>query len=95
MATKTKVQKRLSKPEKVTNEELNKIQRLLDNMNRAQVQIGGIEVQKYEMLQSISMLRNQLIVLRDDLKKNYGTDDVNIDTGVINYNKNEQANKKD
>ena len=95
MATKTKVSKRLSKPEKITNEELNKIQRLLDNMNRAQVQIGGIEVQKYEMLQSISMLRNQLIVLRDDLKKNYGTDDVNIDTGVINYNKNEQANKKD
>ena len=95
MATKTKVSKRLSKPEKITNEELNKIQRLLDNMNRAQVQIGGIEVQKHEMLQSISMLRNQLIVLRDDLKKNYGTDDVNIDTGVINYNKDEQANKKD
>ena len=95
MATKTKVQKRLSKPEKVTNEELNKIQRLLDNMNRAQVQIGGIEVQKHEMLQSISMLRNQLMVLRDDLKKSYGTDDVNIDTGVINYNKDEQANKKD
>jgi len=95
MATKTKVQKRLSKPEKVTNEELNKIQRLLDNMNRAQVQIGGIEVQKHEMLQSISMLRNQLMVLRDDLKKSYGTDDVNIDTGVINYNKDEQTNKKD
>ena len=95
MATKTKVQKRLSKPEKVTNEELNKIQRLLDNMNRAQVQIGGIEVQKHEMLQSISMLRNQLMVLRDDLKKSYGTDDVNIDTGAINYNKNEQTNKKD
>ena len=95
MATKTKVKKRLSKPEKVTNEELNEIQRLLDGMNRAQMQVGSIEVQKNEILQTISMMRNRLTIVREDLKKNYGTDDVNIDTGVINYTKNEQANKKD
>tara|TARA_R100000315_G_scaffold29377_1_gene11637 strand:- start:92 stop:379 length:288 start_codon:yes stop_codon:yes gene_type:complete len=95
MATKTKVNKRLSKPEKITNEELNKIQNLIDATNRAQMQVGGIEIQKNELLQNISMLRSQINIVRKDFNKTYGTDDIDIQTGKINRNNNEQADKKD
>ena len=95
MATKTKVSKKLSKPEKITNEELNKIQNLIDSANGVQMQVGKIAVQKHFMLSQIHVIQNQITSFREELKKNYGTDDVNIETGEINYNKNEQADKKD
>ena len=93
--TKTKVQKRLSKPEKVTNEELNKIQSLINNANKAQVDVGGIELQKHNILHQVSIIQDQIILFRNELKKSYGTDDIDIQTGVINYKKNEQTDKKD
>ena len=93
--TKTKVQKRLSKPEKVTNEELNKIQSLINNANKAQVDVGGIELQKQNILHQVSIIQDQIILFRNELKKSYGTDDIDIQTGVINYKKNEQTDKKD
>ena len=95
MATKTKVSKRLSKPEKITNEELNKIQNLVDSVNRAQMQIGSMEVQKNNILNQVSIIQNQIALFRNEIQKSYGTDDIDVQTGKINYNKNEQANKKD
>ena len=95
MATKTKVSKRLSKPEKVTNEELNKIQNFITNINRAQMDLGGIELRKNRIASAVVSIEMQLNSLREEIKKNYGTDDIDIQTGVINYNKDEQANKKD
>ena len=95
MATKTKVSKRLSKPEKVTNEELNKIQNLIDIANRAQMQVGAIEVQKNNLLSKVNAIQDQITVFRNEIQSSYGTDDIDIQTGKINYNKDEQANKKD
>ena len=94
MTTKTKVSKRLSKPEKITNEELNKIQNLIDSANRAQMQVGTIEVQKNNILNQISIIQNQIASFRNEVRKNYGTDDIDIQTGEINYNKDEQTNNK-
>ena len=95
MATKTKVSKRLSKPEKITNEELNKIQNLIDTANRAQKQVGAMEIQKNDLLNRISAIQNQIALFRNEIQKSYGTDDIDVQTGEIKYNKNEQANKKD
>ena len=95
MATKTKVSKRLSKPEKVTNEELNKIQNLISTANRAQMQVGAMEIQKNDLLNRVNAVQSQIAVFRNEIQKSYGTDDVNVQTGEINYNKNEQTNKKD
>ena len=95
MAKKSKVEKRLSKPEKVTNEELNKIQNLISAANKAQADIGNIEIQKHNILHQIAAIQDQIILFRNELKKSYGTDDIDIQTGVINYKKNEQTDKKD
>ena len=95
MAKKSKVEKRLSKPDKFTNEELNKIQNLISAANKAQIDVGGIELQKHNILHQIATIQDQIVLLKDELKKSYGTDDIDIKTGVINYNKDEQTDKKD
>ena len=95
MAEKTKIEKRLSKPEKVTKEELNKIQTLVSDMNKGQFNLGNLELQKHRILHAIGLLQDQFVKVREELKKEYGSDDVNIETGVINYNENGEADKKD
>ena len=95
MAEKTKIEKRLSKLEKITNEELNKIQNLISTANKAQIELGGIEVQKHSILHKVATIQDQIVLFRNELNKSYGTNDIDIQTGVINYKKDEQANKKD
>ena len=95
MAEKTKIEKRLSKPEKVTKEELNKIQTLVGDMNKGQFNLGNLELQKHRILHAIGLLQDQFVKVREELMKEYGSDDVNIETVVINYNKNGETDKKD
>ena len=40
-------------------------------------------------------LYKKLDIIKDKLKKSYGTDDIDIQNGVINYKKDEQTDKKD
>ena len=84
------------KPEKVTDEQLNRVQETVNNINRAQLEIGSMEVQKHELMHRVSSLRESLGVLQQEFEKEYGTYDVNIQDGTINYPKeNGEVNKED
>ena len=80
------------KPEKINEEELNKVQSVINNINRAQLEIGSFETKKHNMLHHVSSLQDQLSKMQVEFKKNYGTDDINIQDGTINYEENEQTN---
>ena len=80
------------KPSKITNEELNQVQSVVNNINRAQLEIGSIETRKHSLLHHISISQDQLANLQAEFEKIYGTADINIQDGTINYNKNEQTN---
>ena len=83
------------KPEKVSEEQLEKIQNTVNNINRAQLEIGNIELKKHEMLHGISGYREQLVSLQKELEKEYGTFDIDIQSGTINYKEeNGEVNKK-
>mgnify|MGYP003657328809 CR=1 FL=1 len=73
------------KPEKITNEQLKKVQDTVNNINRAQLEIGSIELKKHEMMHQIAGLRSELTLLQGEFEKEYGTFDVNIQDGTINY----------
>ena len=77
------------KPSKVTNEELNKIQSIIKDINQAQLEIGSLEVKKNQLIRYVDNFHNQMALLRDVIEKTYGTSDVNIKDGTINYNRNE------
>ena len=73
------------KPEKITDEQLKKVQGTVNNINRAQLEIGSIELKKHEMMHQIAGLRDELTLLQGEFEKDYGTFDINIQDGTINY----------
>ena len=84
------------KPEKITDEQLKKVQDTVNNLNRSQLEIGSMEIKKHEMMHQIAGLRDGLTVLQGEFEKEYGTFDINIQDGIINYPKeNGEVNKED
>jgi len=73
------------KPEKITAEQLEKVQNTVNSINRAQLEIGSIELKKHEMMHQIAGLRDELTLLQTEFDKEYGTFDINIQDGTINY----------
>ena len=85
MAKKEKVVDLKPKAEKITDEQLKKVQDTVNSMNRAQLEIGSMEIRKHEIAHQIAGLRDELAVLQSEFEKEYGTFDVNIQDGTINY----------
>ena len=85
MAKKEKIVDLKSKPEKITDEQLKKVQETVNTINRAQIELGSMELRKHEMLHQLAGVKDELTLLQDELKKEYGTVDVNINDGAINY----------
>ena len=73
------------KPEKITDEQLKKVQDTVNSINRAQLELGSMELKKHEMMHQIAGLRDGLTVLQQEFEKDYGTFDINIQDGTINY----------
>ena len=80
------------KPEKITDKQLSKVQDTVNGINRAQLEIGSMEVKKHELMHSIAGLRDQLTVLQTEFEKEYGTFDINIQDGTINYEEDGKVN---
>ena len=73
------------KPEKVTDEQLKKIQSIVDRINQAQMSIGQLESRKHQLLHQIAGVNDELALTQNELQEQYGTNDINIMDGVINY----------
>tara|TARA_R100000544_G_C2187841_1_gene40115 strand:+ start:346 stop:633 length:288 start_codon:yes stop_codon:yes gene_type:complete len=83
------------KPEKITASQLEKVQKSVSEINRAQMEIGRLETQKHMMNHEVTKLQDALKLIQDELEKDYGTVNINIEDGVIKYPEDEQADKKD
>ena len=84
------------KAEKITEEQLKQVQQTVSNLNRSQLEIGQMESRKHELLHSTFTIREQLAKLQEEFQKEYGTFDINIEDGTINYPKeNGEVNKED
>jgi len=83
------------KPEKITDEQLKKVQDTVNGINRGQLEIGMNEIKKHEMMHNIAGLRDSLAALQSEFEKDYGTFDINIQDGTINYPENGEVNKED
>jgi hypothetical protein len=85
-----------TKPEKVTDAQLKKIQSMVDRINQTQMNIGQLESRKHQALHFLAGVNDELTLVQQELEKDYGTNDINIQDGVINYPaENGEANKKD
>jgi len=73
------------KPEKVTETELKSIQTIVDRINSAQMNVGQLEARKHQVLHMIAGTNDELSLMQENLTKEYGTNDINIQDGTINY----------
>ena len=80
------------KPAKITDEQLKSIQEVVSNINRGQIELGSMEVKKHNLMHQINGIQEELGKLQTELEKEYGTVDINIQTGEINYDV--EADKK-
>ena len=84
------------KPSKISKEQLERVQENINNINRSQLEIGSIESKKHELLHYVSSLRDKMTMLQAEFEEEYGTYDIDIQTGTINYPKeNGEVNKED
>ena len=82
------------KAEKITEDQLKRLQTTITDINRMHAEIGRIESQKQNLLLNLIHPQKVLNDLQDEFKKDYGTFDINITNGLIRYN-DEQTDKKD
>ena len=84
------------KQERINKKELSKIQSLVNSLNKLQMEMGIMETRKHEVLHSVAGLRDELTLLQSEFEKDYGTFDINIQDGTINYPpENGETDKKD
>ena len=83
------------KPEKITNEQLVSVQTTVNSLNRLQLEIGMFETKKHRILHEIASLNDELTRMQSEFEQEYGTFDIDIKDGTINYEKeNGKVNKK-
>ena len=83
------------KPEKVTASQLEKIQKTVSDINRAQMEVGRLETTKHNIMHQIAGLQDELKLIQDELEKDYGTVNINIEDGTIQYPEDGETDKKD
>ena len=57
------------KPEKITDKQLEKVQALINDVNRSQMELGQMETRKHAILHSISSLQEAIGVVRDEFEE--------------------------
>lgn len=83
------------KPEVIKKEELTRLREIVGAINENKMGIGTLEAQKHSLIHQLAAINERLTAMQDELMKEYGTLDIDINTGEIKYNENDEANKKD
>ena len=81
------------KADKVSKEHLDELQNVVNEVNRVHMQIGQIEGQKQGFINKLKEIQDKIASLQRLLKEQYGSDDVNIVDGTINWPKEEKDEK--
>ena len=81
--------------EKVTDQQLERMQKAVSGINRTKVELGAIEMQKHSLLHAVNEMQSLLQELQQEFTKDYGTTNVNIQDGSIKYEEDVEANKED
>ncbi len=81
------------KVEKISEEHLKELRGVVGKLNQIQFNIGRIELQKHKALHDVATIEDKISLLQDTLVKEYGSYDVNLDDGKINWPE-ESSNEK-
>ena len=74
--------------EKINKKHLSQLQNLVNTVNAIQFNVGKMEVQKHNALSELSKTQKDIMDMQSLLLREYGSYDVNIQDGTINWAKN-------
>ena len=80
------------KPEKISEEELRQLQGVVSAINKLQFDIGTLEAQKHAALHALFEGNEKLTEIQTNFNEKYGSNNINIGDGTINYDTNEPSN---
>ena len=87
------------RPEKINEQQLARLQASVKTVDQLTHEVGQIEVRKHALMRAMETVQTRIEAIRVELKDEYGTDNINLQDGVINYesnsNENGKADKKD
>lgn len=69
--------------EKVSTEDLSRLQNVVKAITSTQNEVGVLETRKHNLLHQVVELQQALSTLQENFKKEYGTDNINIADGTI------------
>ena len=73
------------KPEKISDEQLERMQKLVSGINKIQFDMGAMQAKVHELAHLHIAQNAKIKELQDELQEKYGTVDVNIQDGTITY----------
>ena len=79
-----------ARKEKISEEHLKELQGILNLNNNIQFNIGKLEGQKHNLLHELGMQQKKIADIQDMLEREYGTFDVNVNDGTINWKEDEK-----
>ena len=85
----------LSQPKTIEDKELERLQTAFKTIHQLQSGIGELETQKHGFLHALMNTQQSIAEMQKEFQEKYGTFDINIKDGTINYNLNGEADKKD
>ena len=83
------------RPQNITEQELQRLQELVGLIQKGEMNLGQLEVQKHTLLHRIIAVQEQVGALQKEFQETYGKVDINIQDGTISYSEDVEANKKD
>jgi hypothetical protein len=90
MAKKEKVVDLKPKVDKISKEHLDELLDAVNKINSLQFNIGRLETQKHKLLHDIALGNDTVSLLQDKMMKEYGSYDINLTDGTINWPKDEK-----
>jgi len=90
MAKKEKVIDLKPKVDKISKEHLDELLDAVNKINSLQFNIGRLETQKHKLLHDIALGNDTVSLLQDKMMKEYGSYDINLTDGTINWPKDEK-----
>ena len=71
------------KVEKISEDHLKELQGHVNKINQAQLQLGGLESQKHNLLHAVVTMQTELTEFQNKLEEEYGKVSINIQDGTI------------
>jgi hypothetical protein len=75
----------------IKEEQLKELQNLVAAINKLQFDIGVMEVQKHNAMHALFEGNDKLTAMQKAFEEEYGTNDININDGTINYKEDESS----